>query len=391
MGHARALAAHFTDVPGIRMNRRLLAIGHPYCVELNRRLPQEMARAGGWDVTVVAPDRFRGDFDWHVTASSAEEPCRVVPVPIRFGSRAHTMLYGAELRNLLQQPWDAVHCWEEPYVASAAQIARRARRESPLVFATFQNIVKTYPPPFNWIERNTRQRANGVVAFGETAREVLSARGWKQPVRTIPAGVDVDHFAPDATRRTETRATFGWRDDTPVIGFVGRFVPQKGLRLLMQTLSVLSTTWRALFIGAGPMNSELRGWAAAYGDRVRIESGVPHDRVPAFLNAMDVLCAPSQTTASWREQFGRMLVEAFACGVPVVASDSGEIPYVVGDAGLVLPESDASAWTQTLDALLSDESRRTRLSTLGRSRAVSTFAWPIVARQHLDFLSELAA
>ena len=62
-------------------------------------------------------------------------------------------------------------------------------------------------------------------------------------------------------------------------------------------------------------------------------TGVAHDDVPEYLNAMDLLCAPSQTTARWREQFGRMLIEAMACGVPVVASRSGEIPYVVGDAG----------------------------------------------------------
>jgi glycosyltransferase involved in cell wall biosynthesis len=384
------MAADFADLSGVRMTRQLLAIGHSYCVELNRRLPQEMARAG-WDVTVVAPDRFRGDFDWHVTTSAPAEPCRVVPVPIRFGSRPHTMFFGVELRNLLSEPWDAVHCWEEPYVASAAQVARGAQSATPLVFATFQNIVKTYPPPFNWIERAARHRANGIVAFGETTREVLSARGWAQPVRTIPAGVDVEHFTPDAASRHEVREALAWHDDPPVIGFVGRFVPQKGLRLLMQALSMLTTPWRALFIGSGPMASELQSWAAPYGGHVRIESGVSHERVPAFLNAMDVLCAPSQTTASWREQFGRVLVEAFACGVPVVASNSGEIPYVVGDAGLVLPEGDAAAWTRTLDELLADETQRARLSARGRARAVSTFAWPIVARQHLDFLSELAA
>jgi glycosyltransferase involved in cell wall biosynthesis len=370
--------------------RRLLAIGHSYCVELNRRLPQEMARAG-WDVTVVAPDRFRGDFDWHVTSSVAGEPCRVVPVPTRFGGRVHTMLYSRALQGLLDEPWDAVHCWEEPYVAAAAQVARAARPDVPLVFATFQNIKKIYPPPFNWIERTARRRADGIVAFGQTTRDVLSLRGWSQPVRTIPVGVDVEHFAPDAVTRAITRAALGWTDDTPVVGFVGRFVPQKGLSMLMHVLASLSTPWRALFIGSGPMSPAVGAWAAGQSDRVRVMSQVPHDRVPAFLNAMDVLCAPSQTTASWREQFGRMLIEAFACGVPVVASNSGEIPHVIGDSGIVLPEDKTAAWTQTLDALLADAGQRAELGRAGRHRAESTFAWPLVARQHLDFLSELAA
>lgn len=374
------------------MSRRLLAIGHSYCVELNRRLPQEMARAGGWDVTVAAPDRFRGDFGWHTTAPSPHEACRVVPIPIRFGGRVHTMLYGPALRALLQEPWDAVHCWQEPYVASAMQVARAIRPGTPLVFATFQNIVKRYPPPFNWIEGAARARADGMIAFGETTRTVLDARGWRQPMRTIPPGVDVRQFTPDCARREHTRAALGWRrDGAPVIGFVGRFVPEKGVRFLLDVLAALSSPWRALFIGAGPLAPELTAWAAPYGDRVRIEPGVPHDRVPEFLNAMDILCAPSQTTAGWREQFGRMLIEAFACGVAVVASDSGEIPFVVSDAGIVLGERDRAGWIAALDTLLVDEPGRRALRERGRCRAESVYAWPVIARQHLAFLEELAA
>ena len=349
-----------------------------------------MARAGGWDVTVVAPARFHGDFDWHVTTSAPDEPCRVVPVPIRFGSRVHTMLYGRALGNLLEEPWDAVHCWEEPYVVSALQMTRNVAPGTPLVFATFQNIDKIYPPPFNWIENVSRDRADGVIAFGQTTREVLEARGWRQPKRTIPPGVDVCRFTPDGAARQRTRAALGWHDDTPVVGFLGRFVPQKGLDLLTRALSALRTPWRALFIGSGPMDADLRTWAGAYGDRIRFESGIAHDRVPAYLNAMDVLCAPSQTTPVWREQFGRMLIEAFACSVPVVASASGEIPHVIGDAGLILPEGDVDAWVETLDRLLPDAARRCDLARRGRARAESIYAWPVIARQHLAFLSELA-
>jgi len=368
--------------------RRLLAIGHSYCVELNRRLPQEMARAGGWDVTVAAPARFRGDFAWHVTAAAPDEPCRVVPVETHFAGRVHTMLYGARLGELLRDRWDAVHCWEEPYVASAAQVARRVDARTPLVIATFQNILKRYPPPFSWMEKAVRRRADGVVAFGRTTRDVLDARGWTQPARTIPPGVDIAQFAPDPLARDRVRHRFGWRDHTPVVGFLGRFVPGKGLRVLTAALDRLEAPWRALLVGAGPLERELRVWAAAYGDRVRVETAVPHDAVPAYLNAMDVLAAPSQTTPGWREQFGRMLVEAFACAVPVVASDSGEIPHVVGDAGVIVGEGDAAGWVAVLARLLEDRGRRAELARRGRARAEATFAWPVIARAHLAFLSE---
>jgi glycosyltransferase involved in cell wall biosynthesis len=104
---------------------------------------------------------------------------------------------------------------------------------------------------------------------------------------------------------------------------------------------------------------------------------------------MDVLAAPSQTTSRWREQFGRMLIEAFACGVPVVASDSGEIPHVVGDRGIIVAERDTAAWTRALQLVLGDDALRRDLSERGRRAAVSTFDWPVVARQHAEFFHQL--
>jgi glycosyltransferase involved in cell wall biosynthesis len=153
-------------------------------------------------------------------------------------------------------------------------------------------------------------------------------------------------------------------------------------------LDQLDTPWRAIFVGGGSNEAELRAWAARNGDRVRVVIGVPHDGVPAYLNAMDILAAPSQTTLHWREQFGRMLVEAFACGVPVVGSDSGEIPHVIKDAGSVVPEADEAAWVAALAALLESPARRAQLAVRGSERA-REFAWPLVARRHLEFFDEL--
>jgi glycosyltransferase involved in cell wall biosynthesis len=104
---------------------------------------------------------------------------------------------------------------------------------------------------------------------------------------------------------------------------------------------------------------------------------------------MDVLCAPSQTTPRWREQFGRMLVEAFACGVPVVGSDSGEIPHVIGSAGLVVGEEDEAGWRGALAGLLDSTTRRAELGLLGRERANAHYAWPVIARQYLEFFTQL--
>ena len=175
----------------------------------------------------------------------------------------------------------------------------------------------------------------------------------------------------------------------PVVGYLGRFVPEKGLHTLMRALEGLGRPWRALFVGGGPMAEDLGAFTAAHPDQVRVLTGVAHDEVPAHLSAMDVLCAPSETTARWREQFGRMLIEAMACGVPVIASNSGEIPYVVADAGILRPEREPEQWTAALDRLLGDDAARGVLVQAGLARAHEQFAWPVVARKHLAFFEEL--
>ena len=142
---------------------------------------------------------------------------------------------------------------------------------------------------------------------------------------------------------------------------------------------------RALFVGGGPLDGALRAFAARHPGRVHVQTGVPHHDVPAWLNAMTLLCAPSQTTSTWREQFGRVLIEAMACGIPVVASDSGEMPFAVGDAGTIAGERDVAAWTAAIERLATDSSTRRESSERGLARVRARFAWPIVARQHLDF------
>ncbi|WP_416233468.1 glycosyltransferase family 4 protein [Anabaena sp. UHCC 0451] len=174
------------------------------------------------------------------------------------------------------------------------------------------------------------------------------------------------------------------------MGYLGRFVPEKGLDLLMGVLDSLATPWRALFVGSGVMESSLRNWAKRYPEQVRICTDVKHNQVPQYLNAMDILVAPSQTVSNWQEQFGRMLIEAFACGIPVIGSDSGEIPYVIKDAGLVVGEKDQMGWIQAISDLLNSPSQRQELGQKGLERAHKVYIWPSVANQHLQFFNELS-
>jgi glycosyltransferase involved in cell wall biosynthesis len=375
--------------------KRLLTIGHSYVVGQNRRLAHEMALAGAgrWSVTAVAPNTYPGDLRPIALEPIPGEADDVVGLDTRGARVPHLMTYRG-LRSVLARDWDVVHCWEEPYVAAGAQVALHAPRAARFVFATFQNLAKTYPWPLSRFEHRVLRRADGWIAFGKTIHDVQRGRHERYaslPSRVITPGVDTTVFAPSAALRQAARATLEWNDESPVIGFVGRFVPQKGLSTLTAALERTATPWRALFVGDGPERAVLESFARAHGDRVRLITDATHDDVPKWLNAMDALCAPSRTTPEWREQFGRMLVEAMACGVAVIASDSGEIPHVVGDAGVLLDEDDVEQWASAIARVTGDRTVRDDYARRGRARAVEHFAWPVIATRHLDFFDELTS
>lgn len=355
-----------------------------------------MAIAGKnkWQVAVVAPKYFHGGSDLHPVCFEPlhEEPCDLISLDT-YGSRfVHCFIYESKLRSILKQNWNLIHCWEEPYVLAGAQVSFFKDTNMPIVYHTAQNIRKTYPPPLCWTEQYTMHRASGWIGCGHSVIGTLkdSPSYSNKPKRMIPLGVDIETFQTNLSIRKETLRKLEWEDSQiPVIGYTGRFVAEKGVSFLMCVLDKIKSPWRALFVGNGILESQMRAWAKSYGDQVRIVTDARHFDMPAYLNAMDLLCAPSQTTKKWREQFGRMIIEAFACGVPVIGSDSGEIPYVIGDAGIIVSEKDEEEWVRQISQLLENPEKRKSLALAGRERAETKYAWSVIARQYLDFFEEI--
>jgi glycosyltransferase involved in cell wall biosynthesis len=349
--------------------------------------------SGEWQVTTAAPVRLPGDLRYVELEPIANEADSVVPINVRFGSYPHLRMYGRKLRALLQQSWDLVHGWEEPYVMASAQIVRRIQPGARFVPATFQNISKHYPPPIDTVERRVMNRADAWIAFGQTVYDTLHDRpGYSdKPSRVLSPGVDTETFRPDPVARANMRNRFGWSSDDRVVGFAGRLVEEKGVETLLHAFSHSKQRWNVLFVGGGSLVARVESLRLQHPSRVRLAREVVHSDMPLYLRAMDLLCAPSRTTGRWKEQFGRMLIEAMACGVPVVASDSGEIPYVVQDAGVLIPENDLVQWTERIDRLIVDPATRAHLSARGLARARAEFSWPVVARRHLDFFEEVLA
>ncbi|HVE86868.1 MAG TPA: glycosyltransferase family 4 protein [Myxococcales bacterium] len=373
---------------------RVLTIGHSYVVRLNRSVAAALARRPGVEVTLAAPSSFHGDQGVIALERGEGEPYALEPVRSRLSRQIHVFSYApADLEKLIRPGrFDVVHAWEEPYIVAGWQIGRAAARAGiPFCFRTAQSLVKRYPPPFSWFERATVARAAGWIAGGELVFRAMVDKGFPASRgAVITLGVGLDAFRPlSGEAVAAARRKLGL--EPPLIGFLGRLVPQKGLPLLMRALEQVRPPWSLLLLGQGPMKAEIEDWARRRGlqSRVRVLA-VRHDEVPELLGAMDLLVAPSQTTPRWKEQFGRMLIEAFACKVAVLASDSGEIPNVAGDGGRILPERDEAAWVRAISQLLEDPAERARLAEAGHRRCRERFAADALAERQHQFLLRAA-
>ena len=169
-----------------------------------------------------------------------------------------------------------------------------------------------------------------------------------------------------------------------VLGFAGRLIPEKGVLDLAEALGGLGhLDWTFLAVGRGPSADELkmRFSHAELSGRLRLVEDADHYRVSALLAALDVLVLPSYATADWAEQFGHVLIEAMAAGCSVVGTNSGEIPAVIGDAGIVVPERDIGRLRAALHSLIEDPTLRARLAARGRMRVERHFTHSVVARR----------
>ena len=248
------------------------------------------------------------------------------------------------LWRALGRPYDVIDIHEEPFALATAEILllRRLRRQrAPYVLYSAQNIDKRYPPPFRWIERWALRHAAALSVCNSEAGRICERKGFPGAATLIPLGVDTQRFSP-APARPEGQV--------PVIGYVGRLEPHKGVHVLLDAIARLDRATLRI-AGAGPEEAALRARVAelGIGDRVELVGSVGQDQLPDFYRGLDVLAVPSLPTPGWLEQFGRVVVEAMACGVPVVASDTGALPDVVGDAGLLVPPGDPEALATALD------------------------------------------
>ena len=381
---------------------RILLISHT-CQSRTEGQPKavELARLPGIDLQVLVPDRWR-----HYGVPRVAEPPLVDTFELMMGKVRWPWVTGGQfylhfypqLRRILEefQP-DIIDLWEEPWALVSAHtcwLRNRILPKTRIVSETEQNIFKRLPPPFQQVRSYVNRNADFMIGRSEEALAVARRTGYSGPGTTVPNGVDVELFRPG--NRPAARAAL--LPDLPfgkvfVAGYVGRLVPEKGVLDLVDSLAYGPESLHLLFVGSGPAREQIERRAAEMGRtaQVHFHGACKLEALPAVMNGLDVLVLPSRTTHRWKEQYGRVIIEAHACGTPVIGSSSGAIPTVVGDGGFVFPEGDSRALAMILKEMEASPWLGEQMGESGRKRVLEHCSWKRVAERMADIYRRVAS
>jgi len=387
---------------------RILVASHTYIVDINREKFKILAHLEpDIQVTVIVPRRWKpGGVQNKIikTEFCQEGSFKVVPLSNYSQNNQGLLTFGPDLIKILQEFRPQIIQVEQGSKSLAcAQLIllnKLLKLQAKNILFTWWNLPYKLNWPVSLLENYNFNHTDGIIAGNLDGAKILRDRGYQGAMKVMPQlGVDETLFLPTG-KDADLSKKFGIKPTDFVVGFVGRFVEEKGLLTLAEALVQLKErSWKWLLVGQGKLQAHLAKKAREWGisDRIIWVESVSHERIPPYINLMNCLVLPSQTSykfktltaVGWKEQFGHVLIEAMACKIPVIGSDCGEIPHVIGDAGLVFPEGNAGILRDCLQQLMERREFAADLGDRGYHRAMSNYTNKALAKQLLDFYKEL--
>lgn len=350
-----------------------------------QRKLEEIARCDGLELMVIVPPSWDDAAGPLSLERSYTQGYQLLVHPIRFNGNYHFHYYPHLGPRLAQFRPDVVHIDEEPYNLATWMAWRQARQVgAKTLFFTWQNLNRPYPFPFNRMERQVLAGIDYALMGNQEAVTVWQEKGYRGPYKVIPQfGVDPELFTPPLRRDDGRVFTIGSANR--------RLIPAKGVDLLLRAAAQLPGLWQLHIAGEGPERAPLARLAQELEitERVRWDGSISSAQMPAYLQHLDVLVLASRTQPNWKEQFGRVLVEAMACETAVIGSRSGEIPHVIGPAGLTFPEEDVNTLATHLLSLMQHETQRRDLGRQGRARVLQYYTQAQIAAQTVAVYREM--
>ena len=387
---------------------KILVASHTYIVDLNcEKLRNLVKLEANIEVTVVVPKRWRpgGVQNKNIIESQfrQEGNFRIIPISNFSQNNQPLLTFGADIIPLLKDfSPDIIQVEQGAKSLGYAQfitLNRLLGLKSKNVFFTWWNLPYTNKFPITWLETYNLNNTDGLISGNQDGVDILREHGYQGKAKVMPQlGVDELLFSPSS--QPELAQELGIESDQFIIGFVGRFVEEKGILTLIKAVSYLNNLpWKLLLLGRGTLQETILESAKQAGieDKIILIESVPHAQVFRYINLMNTLVLPSETTyktktltaVGWKEQFGHVLIEAMTCKVPVIGSDSGEIPHVIGDSGLIFPEGNAEALRDCLLKLMQNRDLAQNLASKGYERGMTKYTNQALAKELLDFYQSL--
>jgi glycosyltransferase involved in cell wall biosynthesis len=312
-------------------------------------------------------------------------------LPIAFSGKEGAHFYLSSTMTMNEFQPDILHVEEGTDAFSyyqALHLKSFYARQAKTLFFTWMNFEKKLKFPFTYFEKYNLKHSDAAICGNSDARDILREKGFEKPIEVMPLlGIDSELFS----KRDGSQVRNELNADGIVIGFIGRFVAEKGVLDLVDACAKLDVPYTLLMIGGGELETAIRELAEQRGiaDRLRMVISIPHKEVPKYISAMDMLVLPSYTVPHWKEQFGQVLVQAMASEVPVIGSTHAEIPNVIGDAGLTFEERNNDDLFIKIRELATDENLRNTLGPKGRQHVLENFTNTKIAERTYAFYQRI--
>ena len=382
---------------------KLVVVGHTYITAISQSKYVAMKRVRpDLQLRLVVPHEVNHVFmRYRPEIHPGLEPQDVVVLPaVVNNSQMTRIMHPTRLAALLRTfgP-DHIHIEEDPHSLTGVETVFLARQVCPrprISFFIWDNLARVPRFPLSTLKaaltRYSLARCDLVVCGNTEGQRLLGEfKGYAGPSVVLPqVGLEPEDYA--VPLPSELAKELGKTDGTPLIGFIGRLVPEKGILLLLEALSRLQALrWGLVIIGNGPMREVIcTRWQGVLGERLRVLAPIPHTEVARYLRCLDIFVLPSYGIPTWKEQFGLTLAQAMMAGIACIGSSSGAIPEVMGGSGLIFPENDVGGLTSSLEMMIQSETERTELGKKARAFALRRYTNNVVAGAYLRGFEELA-
>lgn len=368
---------------------RVLFISHAYVVGVNQGKLKAIADIGV-ELALLAPNNWKAlEWDRFLPLENPYSEIRLYSAPVWSTGRvgAHCYNPGKIWQVICDFQPDIIQVEEEIFSLCALEVAICTKlTKKPLVVFGWENQQRSLPLPRRWVRNLVMSATNLYLAGNQDGAKVIENWGYQGQIEVMPQiGVDTNLFTTQIVNNNHNELN---------IGFLGRLVPEKGLDILFAAVGQLyreGLNCRVTICGSGTSEADLRQEAERQqiSEIVIWKGAVRHEEVPQEIGQFDLLVLPSRTIDTWKEQFGHVIIEAMAMGIPVIGSRCGEIPHVIAREELIFPEENATALAAILKRAICDRDWLREMSNYGLKRVHKYYSHECIARRSLDLWQKI--